>query len=187
MDTATLAILLVLCAALALYGYRLSRGESEDADSEIDAGSAILDFARAFPGEAIRSLHMTSEHEAVFVRLHDNRAGFMRNMGSHYTCLLLDPKSLRVEPLESGDGLRVEFNEFPNFSGDYRFNSHEEAADVALWLLASLQVDAQEGEEEGAKTTDDDAVTPVEDSISRPNEEDPLAAFTSGPEPDAKS
>lgn len=187
MDTATLAILLVLCAALALYGYRLAKGESEDADSEVDAGSAILDFARAFPGEAIRSLHMTSEHEAVFVRLHDNRAGFMRNMGNHYTCLLLDPTSLRVEPLESGDGLRVEFNDYPNFSGDYRFNSHEEAADVALWLLASLQVDSQEAADEDAESSDDVAEGEEEDALAVANEEDPLAAFTSGRDLDAKS
>lgn len=138
MDRATMMIMLVLFCAIAFYGYRLARGDNRSDGNEFDAGSAILDFARAFPGEAIRSLHLTADNEAVFVRLHDNRSGFMRNMGNHFACLLLDAKTLHVTPLYSGDGLLVMFDEWPKFNGEYRFKTHEEAADVALWLLASL-------------------------------------------------
>jgi hypothetical protein len=188
MDRATLVILLVLLFALGLYGYRLARGERDASDDEVDTGSAILDFARAFPGEAIRSLHMTADHEAVFVRLHDNRSGFMRSMGNHHACLLLDAKTLHVEPLESGDGLHVVFDEWPKFNGDYRFSTQEEAADVSLWLLASLQVDSEaepSTEHENSSTgSDKDADSSILDGegSSDADQIDPLAGFTSGPD-----
>jgi hypothetical protein len=73
----------------------------------------------------------------VFVRLHDNKAGFMRNMGSHYACMLITPGTLRVEQLVSGDGLHVEFSDMPKYSGEFRFTSAGEAAEVSLWLLGS--------------------------------------------------
>jgi hypothetical protein len=178
MDHATVMILLVILGAFAFYGFRLARGEGRTEESEFDAGSAIMDFARAFPGEAIRSLHMTTDNDAVFVRLHDNRSGFMRNMGNHYACLLLDAKTLRVEPLSSGDGLLVFFDEWPKFNGEYRFKTREEAADVALWLLASLQMQA--GEERSV----DEGDAPIdvnESEFAVQKSEDPLADFTSGP------
>jgi hypothetical protein len=40
-----------------------------------DTGLAIIEFNRAFPNEAIRQLQATANGQAVFVRLHDNKAG----------------------------------------------------------------------------------------------------------------
>jgi hypothetical protein len=188
MDRATIVILLVLLFALGLYGYRLARGERGETDDEVDTGSAILDFARAFPGEAIRSLHMTADHEAVFVRLHDSRSGFMRNMGNHHACLLLDAKTLTVVPLASGDGLHVTFEEWPKFTGEYRFATQEEAAEVSLWLLASLQADGvtdQSVEDEAtadAVEGDADEALLEDDANLDDDQDDPLAGFTSGPD-----
>jgi hypothetical protein len=188
MDRATLVILMVLLFALGLYGYRLARGERNSSDDEVDTGSAILDFARAFPGEAIRSLHMTADHEAVFVRLHDNRSGFMRNMGSYHACLLLDAKSLHVEPLVTGDGLHVTFDEWPKFTGEYRFATQEEAAEVSLWLLASLQIDGETApsteQDDLAARSEDDADASIPEGEGNPEAEqtDPLAGFTNGPD-----
>jgi hypothetical protein len=128
-------IVLVLLAAFALYAVRMAKTSADD--NRHDTGQAIIDFSRAFPTEAIRTLHMTSDGNAVFVRLHDNKAGFMRNMGSHYACLLIDPARIRVEPLETGDGFVVDFLDLKKHSGAYRFSSAGEASDVSLWLLGS--------------------------------------------------
>lgn len=134
-------IVFVLLVVFAFYALRMSRATEDD--NSHDVGQAIIDFARAFPNEAIRSLHMTIDGQAAFVRLHDNKAGFLRNMGSHYACLLIDPERIRVESLESGDGFVVTFEDTPKHSGAYRFKSAGEAAEVSLWLLGSL-VEAQD-------------------------------------------
>ena len=132
----TILIVLFPLAMLGLYFLRLKRNPDED--DLHDPGQAILDFARAFPNEAIRSLHMTADGNAVFVRLHDNKAGFMRNMGKHHVCMLLDPECIQVEHLETGDGFVVSFLDKPKYSGAYRFKTVEEAAEVSLWLLGSM-------------------------------------------------
>jgi hypothetical protein len=150
MNLAIWIIILVLLSAFALYAMRLAKTSKDD--DQHDAGQAIIDFSRAYPGEAIRSLHMTADGNAVFVRLHDNKAGFMRNMGTHHACMLIDPTRIRVEHLETGDGFLVEFMDSPKYSGSYRFPSAGEAAEVSLWLLGSY-----------VEATDELAPEPVED------------------------
>lgn len=108
MSIAIWIIVFVLLSVFAVYAWRMTRATDED--NSHDVGQAIMDFARAFPNEAIRSLHMTADGGAAFVRLHDNKAGFMRNMGSHYVCVMIDPERIRVESLESGDGFVVTFS-----------------------------------------------------------------------------
>ena len=146
MSIAIWIIVFVLLSVFAVYAWRMSRATDED--NSHDVGQAIMDFARAFPNEAIRSLHMTADGGAAFVRLHDNKAGFMRNMGSHYVCVMIDPERIRVESLESGDSFVVTFFDMPKYSGSYRFKSAGEAAEVSLWLLGSL-VEAQDHHDEG--------------------------------------
>ncbi len=114
MNMAIWIIVFVLLSVFAVYAWRMSRATDED--NSHDVGQAIMDFARAFPNEAIRSLHMTVDGGAAFVRLHDNKAGFMRNMGSHYVCVMIDPERIRVESLESGDGFVVTFFDMPNIA-----------------------------------------------------------------------
>lgn len=129
----------ILGLVLIVFGFYLSRmRHATDEDNSHDTGQAIIDFSRAFPTEAIRSLHMTRDGKAVFVRLHDNKAGFMRNMGSHYACMLIAPGSLRIEHLATGDGFAIQFADAPKHSGEFRFPSASEAADVSLWLLGSF-------------------------------------------------
>ena len=135
MDPLIWIVILVPLGFLGMYFWRMKRDAGDD-DSH-DTGQAILDFARAFPTEAIRSLHKTADGNAVFVRLHDNKAGFMRNMGKHHVCMLLDPECIQVEHLETGDGFVVTFVDAPKYSGAYRFKSAGEAAEVSLWLLGS--------------------------------------------------
>lgn len=135
MDPLIWIVILVPLGFLGMYFWRMKRDTSDD--DRYDTGQAILDFSRAFPTEAIRSLHTTADGMAVFVRLHDNKAGFMRNMGKHHACMMLDPEQFRIEQLETGDGFVVTFADAPKYSGAYRFKSAGEAAEVSLWLLGS--------------------------------------------------
>ncbi|KQZ97027.1 hypothetical protein ASD74_07275 [Rhizobium sp. Root564] len=144
-------IILALLIAVAIYLWRLKR--FSEGESSYDTGQAILDFARAFPNEAIRSLHMTADGNAVFVRLHDNKAGFMRNMGKHNACMMLNPERITVEHLESGDGFVVTFMDTPKYSGAYRFKTVGEAAEVSLWLLGSY-LEAADAEPDQPKEAD---------------------------------
>ncbi|MCX8997578.1 hypothetical protein NOF55_10710 [Rhizobiaceae bacterium BDR2-2] len=133
MDILSWSIIGVLLILLAFYSSRLAHNDDEGKN---DIGLALLDFGRAFPNEAIRSLHFTNEGAAVFVRLFDNRAGFMRKVrGGHYACRLIAPGAVRVQPLENGRGFAVDFTDDPPYSGTFEFASAPEAAEVSLWLL----------------------------------------------------
>ena len=117
------------------FASRLARRKPEKVEQ--DTGLAILEFGRAFPNEAIRSLHATADGKAMFVRLHDNKTGFMRDMGQHFSCHVIEPGGVRVTSATGGHGFAVEFIEFPAHSGEYRFSSTQEAAEVSLWLLGN--------------------------------------------------
>lgn len=128
-------VVVALVVAFAFVSTRMSSQTSED--NLHDTGLAIMEFGRAFPNEAIRQLHSTGDGRAVFVRLHDNKAGFMRNMRSHYACHLIEPGTVRVRPLDSGNGLAVDFIDAPFHNGKFEFASPHEAAEVSLWLLGN--------------------------------------------------
>ena len=102
-----------------------------------DTGLAIIEFNRAFPNEAIRQLQATANGQAVFVRLHDNKAGYMRNMQRHYSCHVIEPGRVRVLSSETGRGLSIEFLDAPHQSGTFEFASAREASEVSLWLLGN--------------------------------------------------
>lgn len=123
------AILLLLLA------YYASRMSDEDDGSIHDMGQALMDFGRAFPREAIRSLHFTADGNAAFVRTHDNRAGFMRRIKGHFACRMIEPGTLRIEALANGRGFRLEFTDATPYRGIFEFASAREAAEVSLWLL----------------------------------------------------
>ncbi len=130
----TWGIVFALIVALAYFSTRMVRQEDEGFQ---DAGLAILEFGRAFPQEAIRSLHATADGKAVFVRLHDNKAGFMRSMRNHFACHLIEPGTVRVQPLSSGKGFAVEFLDAPFHNGEFTFLNAAVVAEVSLWLLGN--------------------------------------------------
>lgn len=126
---------LVLVGLLAYFSTRMTRNADEGTLG--DPGLAIVEFGRAFPNEAIRSLHATEDGKAVFVRLHDNKAGFMRNMRNHFACHLITPGRVRVRGLGNGHALAIEFLDASYHNGEYSFASAAEAAEVSLWLLGN--------------------------------------------------
>jgi hypothetical protein len=132
----TWSIIFLFVILIAYYATRMAKYREEG--NRHDAGLAIVEFGRAFPNEAIRSLHETADGKAVFVRLHDNRAGVMRNRGNHYACHLIEPGRVRVEPLSNGRGLGIEFLDSPTQNGSFSFATAAEAAEVSLWLLGNL-------------------------------------------------
>ena len=114
-----------------------------------DHGEVILEFARAYPGEAIRSVTMTKDGSASFLRLADGKTGFLQSMGRHQVARLILPGDVSVQALEDRPGLQIEFHDSSLKGGDYVFSSTEDAAEVSLWLcgsfaLANLEEDTPE-------------------------------------------
>jgi hypothetical protein len=150
-----------LILGLVYYFSRIAR--KGDEQSRHDMGTAIVEFGRAFPEEAIRNLHVTVDGN-IFVRLHDNKTGFMRNRRAHYACHLIQPGRVRLIPLPSAKGFTAEFLDSPTQNGEFVFSSEKEAAEVSLWLLDNYvsvadrnpdpAVDDAVAEREDATTTD---------------------------------
>jgi len=111
-----------------------------------DHGEVILEFARAYPGEAIRSVTITKDGNASFLRLADGKTGFIQNMGRHNVARLILPGDVGVQPIEDEPGLRIEFHESTLKGGDYVFGSTEDAAEVSLWLCGSFALVSPEFE-----------------------------------------
>lgn len=131
-----LLFIIVIILAGAFYMWMNARAE-RDWDNP-DAGSAMVDFGRAFPDEAIRALHSTADRKAIFLRLHDGKAGFIQSHGTHYVCHVIQPGKVRVNSSESGRGLIVHFPDFAYLDNAFEFQNAGEAAEVSLWLLGSF-------------------------------------------------
>lgn len=141
-------IVVVAFAVILVIGVVHYTGGSGQKDNR-DPGEVILEFARAYPGEAIRSVTMTKDGNASFLRLADGKTGFMQSMGRHNVARLILPGDVAVQPIDDLPGLRIEFHESTLKGGDYVFASAEDAAEVSLWLcggfaLASPALDGAE-------------------------------------------
>jgi len=130
-------LLLAVIVAVGAFYMRMNARAERDAENP-DAGSAIVEFGRAFPDEAIRALHSTTDRKAIFLRLHDGKAGFIQSHGTHYVCHVIHPGKVRVNTSQSGRGLIVHFPDFAYLDNAFEFQTAAEAAEVSLWLLGSF-------------------------------------------------
>jgi hypothetical protein len=130
-------VVVVVVGILLVIGAVHYTGGSRQKDTR-DHGDVILEFARAYPGEAIRSITMTADGMASFLRLADGKTGFLQAMGHHYVARMVMPETVTVQALEGKPGLRIEFHDSTLPAGDYVFASTEEAAEVSLWLCGSF-------------------------------------------------
>ncbi|HXV29104.1 MAG TPA: hypothetical protein VD840_02120 [Sinorhizobium sp.] len=136
-----LVFIAVIVFAGAFYMWLNARAERDV--SNPDTGSAMVEFGRAFPDEAIRALHSTIDNKAIFLRLHDGKAGFIQSHGSHYVCHVIHPGKVRVNTSESGQGLIVHFPDFTYLDNAFEFRTAAEAAEVSLWLLGSFSLQSE--------------------------------------------
>jgi hypothetical protein len=143
----------VLMGGVVFLAFAATRlGEKEPQKGFRDTGLAILEFGRAFPREAIRQLHATADGKVVFVRLHDNKAGYMRSQRGHYSCHLIEPGMAQASPTPDARGLVIDFVDAPHQSGTFLFEKPEEAAEVALWLLGNFVQGGERGESESSSS-----------------------------------
>ncbi|AHK44282.1 MULTISPECIES: hypothetical protein [Ensifer] len=131
-------LLFIIIAILAGAFYMWMNARAERDWDDPDAGSAMVEFGRAFPDEAIRALHSTADRKAIFLRLHDGKAGFIQSHGTHYVCHVIQPGKVRVNSSDSGRGLIVHFPDFAYLDNAFEFHNAAEAAEVSLWLLGSF-------------------------------------------------
>ncbi|WP_339759972.1 hypothetical protein [uncultured Hoeflea sp.] len=139
-------VVVVAFAVILLIGVVHYTGGSRG-NSGRDHGEVILEFARAYPGEAIRSVTMTKDGNASFLRLADGKTGFIQSMGRHQVARLILPGDVSVQPVEDQPGLHIEFHESTLKGGDYLFASAEDAAEVSLWLCGSFAMATSELEQ----------------------------------------
>jgi hypothetical protein len=110
-----------------------------------DTGTALLEFGRVYPGEAIRSIVNTTDGKAHFYRLHGGKTGFLQQMGHHSVARVIEAGSIHVSPLDNARSLKIDFRESGFPGGVYNFDSEEDAAEVSLWLCGTFAMAAQEG------------------------------------------
>lgn len=139
----------ILFAIVVFFAFFATRMASQNKEDGLhDTGLAILEFGRAFPTEAIRQLQTTADGKAVFVRLHDDKAGFMRSLHNHFSVHLIEPGRAHARDSGSGRGLIVDFLDAPRHNGTFEFATPDAAAEVSLWLLGNYVAG------EGAKPTE---------------------------------
>lgn len=128
----------ILFAIVIFFAFFATRMASQNKEDGLhDTGLAILEFGRAFPTEAIRQLQTTVDGQAVFVRLHDDKAGFMRSLRNHFSVHLIEPGRAHAKDSGSGRGLTIEFLDAPHHNGTFEFATSNDAAEVSLWLLGN--------------------------------------------------
>lgn len=134
----TIFIWLVIFAIVIFFAFIATRLASQSKEEGLqDTGLAILEFGRAFPAEAIRQLQRTENGQAVFVRLHDNKAGFMKNLRNHFACHLIQPGRVRVRDTANPKAVTIDFLDAPHHNGTFVFSTQMDAAEVSLWLLGN--------------------------------------------------
>lgn len=136
MSLGALVVLVAFGVILVVGAVHYTGGSRKNEDR--GTGDVIMEFARAYPGEPIRSITMTKDGQASFLRLADGKTGFLQAMGRHYVVRMILPGSVNVEALDDRPGLRIEFKDSTLNGGDYVFASTEEAAEVSLWLIDSM-------------------------------------------------
>ncbi|WP_417424146.1 hypothetical protein [Hoeflea sp.] len=130
-------IVVVAFGVMLVVGVVHYTGSARRKDSR-DHGEVILEFARAYPGEAIRSVVMTGDGVGSFLRLAGGKTGFLQLMGRHYVARLIEPGDVSVEAIEGRPGLSIKFHDSSLRGGDYVFDSAEDAAEVSLWLCGGF-------------------------------------------------
>ena len=120
-----------------------------------DAGAAIMEFGKAYPALPIRDVVLTADRHAAFLRLADDRAGFVQAHGRHSIARLLDGGGVAVSAGPDSRSLKVDFRETTFAGGVFTFQSAEEAAEVSLWLVGALI--AARGDADGTVRSGGDA------------------------------
>lgn len=128
----------ILGAALGFFYWATGFVRRSEADERFDAGLAVLEFARAYPNEAIRNLVMSSDGGMVFLRLWTGGAGCMRRVSNRYLCSLIDAERVTLSAAGDPKTISIEFHDHAPLTGVYSFKTEKDAAEVSLWLLGSV-------------------------------------------------
>jgi len=136
MEIGTIVSLLLL-ATIAV-GAVFLRKRSIGSESEEDAGSVLVDFGAAFPEAAIRDVVRTADGRSTFLRLADGRTGLVRAEGRRHVLQILDAGNMHVEGPAGERGLKVAFRGSEAGDETFLFARPEDAAEVSLWLCASV-------------------------------------------------
>ncbi|WP_176084047.1 hypothetical protein [Martelella sp. HB161492] len=132
-------VLAVVVIAIAIFFFMSRKSEkkvSEDSLSADDAnGWATREFARAYPDAKVADVICNSDLDAFFLKLHDGHIGMYRSKRGHGQAVILEQRDYRLRALPEPNGLQVDVPEKDFFSGNYFFETEEQAAEASTWLL----------------------------------------------------
>lgn len=129
-------ILIGVVMALGIMVLKIIRNP-DDVDLH-DPGGALIEFGTAYPDEAVRAILMDQKGLTTFMRLADGKTGLAQALGNSYIIRLIRPGEVGVNMSDDGRGLILQFEEDSMIGGEYRFSTHEDAAEVSLWICGSF-------------------------------------------------
>ena len=73
--------------------------------------------------------------ETFFLRLVDGKVGIYRSRRGKGQAIIVVQSEYRLRALPEANGLQVDYPEVDFFSGNYLFQTEQDAADVSTWML----------------------------------------------------
>ena len=137
MDIIMWVVVIALLGGVAyfLFGPK-KREDKESAFSKDEAHEwASREFRRAVANEKVVAVIADEDFEAFFLKLEDGGFGIYRSRRGKGQALKVEPGEYRLRALDEPNGLQVDFPEHDFFSGNYFFETEEDAADVSTWFL----------------------------------------------------
>ncbi|HET7412451.1 MAG TPA: hypothetical protein VFJ18_07280, partial [Pararhizobium sp.] len=132
-------------AVIAALGAMALRRRRFGPSSRRDPGPILVEFGTAFPEEAIRDIILTEDGETAFLRLADDKTGFVRAQGKRYLMRIIPPGGIVMEGPVGARGLAFGFGEGSGKPTTYIFGKAEEAAEVSLWLCGNFKLTEADG------------------------------------------
>lgn len=131
--------LAIAIVVVAIVFYVVSGRKPPKSTDGIDADEARAwaagEFRRSYPDEHVVTVISDDDLTAFFLKLTDSKVGILRTLRGKRRALIVNQADYRLRALPEANGLQVDFPENDYFSGNYHFDSEEDAADVSTWLL----------------------------------------------------
>lgn len=130
------AVALILAVAVYFFWGGSKREKHDTAFSKDEAYDwASHEFRRAFGDEKVIEVIADQEFETFFLNLEGGSVGIYRSRRGKGQAKKVEQGEYRLRALQQPNGLQVDFPESDFFSGNYFFETEEDASDVSTWLL----------------------------------------------------
>ena len=131
--------LAIAIVVIAIVFYIMTGKKPQKSTDGVDADEARSwasgEFRRVYPDEHVLTVISDDDLTAFFLKLANSKVGILRTLRGKRRALIVNHHDYRLRALPEATGLQVDFPDDDYFSGNYHFDTEEEAADVSTWLL----------------------------------------------------